>query len=718
MNAGNHAVSITSEQEAYNHILEIQRDYTARKDRVLDSLAGAMWIVEKMFARAGHFILEFIQNAEDAKATKVKVVLKSRSLEIFNNGNPFSRDDVEAICSIGRSRKDPREYVGYLGVGFKAVFLVSSKPHIYSKPYRFKFDRNFWPDSRLVPWQITPIWLDKVPDEYKEWNVVFYIPIDEKGYERIKNELERLAPTTLLFLHNITEVELEFEGKTKVFRKEDKGGGICTLEVVENGSRKVSNWIVFREIIKVPDEIKKDKFTKDWNRDMVEKREIAVAFGLDDKGDLMPITGTVKFGVFSYVPLREEEIGIPFLIHADFLVAPGREMMQREAPWNIWMLDELTRFITNSVIKSFKAHSTWRFSYTNVLYSSVYHSPFDIHLSNPINIELMHNPHLVDLGGNFVKASEAIQVTNEVLQALGQNFIEKITARKVLHPKTRPHPKLGVKMITSVKDLGRDFVSINSLKAFFGDTWKEALRDYLRALAQEWFKYAESTRKSYHYQSEYSVVATVIDEEDEQCYPKDISIPVSSEVEQKAKQLFPRRFRFLHSILREELILKMLKELGSKELTKDDLERLIKKEQVPRLIKELKDPSISDQRKVEILEQIEKFWEEGIVTGYELIEKGILIRTKRGEWVEPKNALLSSEYRPEPDIERLVKNNLLDFEFLEFVDPIFIKDKTLEEREKWREFLTDLKIGSEIREERLVERVGTVSYTHLTLPTN
>ncbi|RLE48586.1 MAG: hypothetical protein DRJ31_06945, partial [Candidatus Methanomethylicota archaeon] len=187
-------MSITSEQEAYNHILEIQRDYTARKDRVLDSLAGAMWIVEKMFARAGHFILEFIQNAEDAKATKVKVVLKSRSLEIFNNGNPFSRDDVEAICSIGRSRKDPREYVGYLGVGFKAVFLVSSKPHIYSKPYRFKFDRNFWPDSRLVPWQITPIWLDKVPDEYKEWNVVFYIPIDEKGYERIKNELERLAP--------------------------------------------------------------------------------------------------------------------------------------------------------------------------------------------------------------------------------------------------------------------------------------------------------------------------------------------------------------------------------------------------------------------------------------------------------------------------------------------------------------------------------------------
>jgi len=51
------------------------------------------------------------------------------------SGRPFTRNDVEAICSIGRSRKDPRKHIGYLGVGFKAVFLVSSKPHIYSKPY-------------------------------------------------------------------------------------------------------------------------------------------------------------------------------------------------------------------------------------------------------------------------------------------------------------------------------------------------------------------------------------------------------------------------------------------------------------------------------------------------------------------------------------------------------------------------------------------------------
>jgi hypothetical protein len=56
-----------------------------------------MWIVEKMFARAGHFILEFIQNAE---ATKVKVILQKDVVKILNNGVSFSRDDVEAICSV------------------------------------------------------------------------------------------------------------------------------------------------------------------------------------------------------------------------------------------------------------------------------------------------------------------------------------------------------------------------------------------------------------------------------------------------------------------------------------------------------------------------------------------------------------------------------------------------------------------------------------------
>jgi hypothetical protein len=700
--------NIISEEEAYNHITEIQISYTAGKNRVLDSLAGAMWIVEKMFVRTGHFILEFIQNAEDAKATKVKVILQKDVVKILNNGAPFSRDDVEAICSIGRSRKDPTEYIGYLGVGFKAIFLVSPNPHIYSKPYRFKFDKSYWPDPRAVPWQITPIWLEEVPEECKEWDVVFHIPIDEAGYERIKDELERLAPTTLLFLHNIAEIELEFEDKKKIFRRKVRGRGIYSLEVIEDENETVDNWVIFRNVIEVPDNIKTDRFTKEWNRDTVEKREIAVAFKLDDKGDLAPIAGTVKFGVFSYVPLREEEIGIPFLIHADFLVATGREMIQREAPWNLWMLDKITEFIINSVINSFKAHDIWKYSYTNVIYGTVYHSPFDTHLANPINNEIKNGNHANTLKGDFARVSEVVKVSQTVLDLLGSDSIEKVTTKKVLHPKAKLHPSLEENVETiNIRNLKRYLRNIELIKTAFGDKWKEIFRDYLRALADDWFEYAETTRRTTRYRIEFSEATCLISEEGSFCQPEDIYI-ATPEVKKKAKELFPGRFKFLDPILEEDVIINFLKEIGARELSEKKLEELVKKEQVPKLLEELKDPNKDDQTKIKIVKRIKDFWREGIVSSSELIEKEFLIKTKSGKWLEPQNVLLSAEYDPENNVERLVLKNLLDFD-LEFVDPIFIKDEPKEEKYILKRFLEELKIGSKVDENRIVERVGILT---------
>jgi len=487
-----------SEDEARKHIEEIQRSYTVGDVRVLEALAGAMQIIEKMFTRSGHFILEFIQNAEDAEAKKVKVMFEDGIIKIFNDGRPFTKDDVEAICSIGRSRKDPRKHIGYLGVGFKAVFLVSSKPHIYSKPYRFKFDKQYWEEKgKSVPWQIAPIWLDEVPEEFKDWNVGFYIPIDEKKYEeKIKSELENFTPTTLLFLHNIDEIELVFNGKRKVFRREKKeeseGYTIYTLKVIESGVEKeISDWIVFRRIVKVPDEVRADKYTKEWNRHMVEYREIAAAFRLDSDGDLASTPGTVKFGVFSYLPLKEEPIELPYYIHADFLVAPGREVVHRDALWNRWILSEIAKFTTDHIIGVFKSHKKWKYSYVNLLYRKVYREPFDACLVSPILREIENGPHFVTVkeinngvvvDGEFAKLSEIVKVEQSVLEALGPKaviLIEKLTGKKVLHPKVQLPLDLIYKLkysnglIESIKDL-REYVKdqdLRSLREKLKDVW-------------------------------------------------------------------------------------------------------------------------------------------------------------------------------------------------------------------------------------------------------
>jgi len=487
---------VMSEKEARSHIEEIQRSYTTGETRVLEALTGAMQVVEKMFTRSGSFILEFIQNAEDAGAKRVKIVFEDGVIKVFNDGRPFSRDDVEAICSIGRSRKDPRKHIGYLGVGFKAVFLASSRLHIYSKPYRFKFDKHYWGGkSGGVPWQITPIWLDEVPEEFRDWSVGFYIPIDEKRYEeRIRDELEKLTPTTLLFLHSIDEIELVFGGKRRVFRRERREEGenytIYTLRVVENGTeREASNWVVFRRVVKVPDEVRADRYTKEWNRDVVEYREIAVAFGLDSNGDPTPISGTAKFGVFSYLPLKEEQVELPYYIHADFLAAPGREVVHREALWNYWILSEIAEFIVEHVIKVFKSHERWKYSYVNVLYKKVYIEPFDKCLVDPIIKEIGKGPHFatikeikngVVIDGDFAKLSEVVKVSRGVLETLGPKgiiLIEKLTGKKVLHPKVRLPRDIVCELersnslIEHVKDLRKYLGSLRliNLREILGD---------------------------------------------------------------------------------------------------------------------------------------------------------------------------------------------------------------------------------------------------------
>jgi hypothetical protein len=476
---------LSTPEEARRHIEEIQGSYVAGDVRLLEALTGAMRVIEKTFTRSGHFVLEFIQNAEDAGARRVRIVLEGGAIRVFNDGKPFDRDDVEAICSVGRSRKDPRKHIGYLGVGFKAVFLVSSRPHIYSRTYRFKFDKQYWEGKYgNVPWQITPIWLDEVPEELREWRVYFYIPIDERSYEkRIRDELESLTPTTLLFLRSIDELELVFDGKNKVFkrekREENENYTIYTLKEVENGVEKTSNWVVFRRVVKVPDEVKADKYTKDWDRDKVEYREVAVAFKLDSNGDLEPIPGTVKFGVFSYVPLKEEPIELQYYIHADFLVAPGRNVIHREALWNRWILHEIAEFIVEHVIKVFESHEKWRYSYINVLYKRTYREPFDECLVNPIIEEIEKGPHFVTIDGNLARISEVVRVDQKVLEALGPRgviLIERLTGKKVLDPRVL----LPYDLIYKLKESNSLIEDVKDLRKYLKDQDLERLREKLK----------------------------------------------------------------------------------------------------------------------------------------------------------------------------------------------------------------------------------------------
>lgn len=703
------------ESEARKHVQEIAQNLISSNEYVRDILAGAMRIVEKSFMRRGNFLLEFIQNAEDVGATRVKVLLRNNNLEIYNDGRPFSREDVEAICSIGRSSKDPREFFGYLGIGFKTVFLISSSPHIISHPYRFKFDKNHWPDPRKIPWQITPIWLDQVPEaiasEAKSWNTSFLIPVNELWLDTVKKEFERFDSHLLLFLRNLRKVELVWDNKIKKISKivdQKEAFEICRLETSVNNKVETSLWVIFRKLVKVPEDVRKDPVTEEWERSGVERREIAVAFLLNEEGDLSPLRqGSVKYGVFSYLPLHEEVYEIPFIIHSDFLTGPGRENMHREARWNLWLLEEILEFIRRNIIPSLKSHNKWRFSYTEVLYGNAAHI-IETKLMQPLRNELEKGKHIVDIRGNFIDKYSAIKVTKNVLDLLEVDLIEKLTKKKIIHPDSKLAQNIvkEIEEIKSVRDFAEKYFTPEQVKSASKEERVTYYRKFLEALAKEFFSLQENTRRSY--KNKYRICTWVLDELEQEHSVQSIYEGISEKIyiasgdlKEKARKYFPREFRFLHPDLQNEFIVKYLLEIGMPELKEEEIIKKSREKKIPELVRVLQDSSSSDEEKIEALKELKKMWEERIIKDSELakFENEIKVPTKSGKWLAPREVLLSIEYEPDEKIEDLIQRGLLDWEE-EFLSPVFVHSASRDELAEWRKFFKMLGVGKNFEEKK------------------
>ena len=126
-------------EKAHQHILSIRSDCEVGSQRLKRAMEGALLTIEKGFSGEGHYLYEFIQNADDENSKTVRVLLEPNQVTILNDGDPFEYDDVDALCDVAHSHKSPGKYIGYLGVGFKSVFLISDGPEVHSGSYHFAF---------------------------------------------------------------------------------------------------------------------------------------------------------------------------------------------------------------------------------------------------------------------------------------------------------------------------------------------------------------------------------------------------------------------------------------------------------------------------------------------------------------------------------------------------------------------------------------------------
>lgn len=228
----------------------------------------------ELYTQTERFIFELIQNADDMpksidSSVSIEFKLANDYFIFLHNGQPFKKENVEAIADAGKSTKiKDTKKTGYKGIGFKSVFSDAKVVYINSGYFSFRFDseyysqltfeqlysfhinsltetakRNFFrlyegrePEFTAlesIPWQIKPIWttLKEFPEELKSIQDYFKKEvaialkigretIQNKNYNQILKTLFS-EPRFLLFLRKVRNISISSEQislKVNIFR--------------------------------------------------------------------------------------------------------------------------------------------------------------------------------------------------------------------------------------------------------------------------------------------------------------------------------------------------------------------------------------------------------------------------------------------------------------------------------------------------------------------
>lgn len=408
-----------------SYVLQISQEIEAsRKTRLWqDSIHMLSTVSESIFSRSAHFILELLQNAEDAGAAngsgkgEITFSISPDRIKVTHNGTPFVDTNVNAICGVRSSKKPEEGTLGYLGIGFKSVFKISDCPQVHSGGFHFKFDKGSFPDPLNEPWQITPIWIDEVFEPLDPTLTTFILPFrNGEAYSQTLDELRKLDVHLFLFLrwlNKLNVVEETREGKNLSIENLGEKDGVAALRK----NNKLHRFVVFRRVCEVPPHVATDRSLEFYKRQTVKQREIVLAFAVDEANDLQPIDDASALGsVSSFFPLVEERTGARFLIQSDFLVQPGREAIQYELSWNHWLIEQATE-VAKQAIGVFKKHPRWGkgqflplFKFQPYYGQPSFDKLFSPKLQQPLAAYLKTNPVYPTESGGHVIPEQAVQL--------------------------------------------------------------------------------------------------------------------------------------------------------------------------------------------------------------------------------------------------------------------------------------------------------------------
>ena len=322
-----------------------------RQSRIADR-RGSIKLCLSLNSDRTHFILELLQNAEDAigdngrpESRTVHFKLTDDALSLSHYGKPFDEKDAESICIIGLSTKTESEgTIGRFGIGFTSVYRFTETPQISSgSTHHFEINESGNRDeiSSLngEDFQKTTIRLPFKSDSQDVKASIDECLNKSDAKASINGGLTKLDGQTILFLRHINRIEWqppdggEFLERTDT----DEGPHVRSVTVNSSSQNEAEHWLIFDRDVASPDGSKTTSL------------EIAFHQTKTDHGDWSITKIDRDLCLSVYFPTgKETRLG--FRVQGGFETTASRESILEDNEWNEQLVEETGELLVEALL--------------------------------------------------------------------------------------------------------------------------------------------------------------------------------------------------------------------------------------------------------------------------------------------------------------------------------------------------------------------------------
>lgn len=332
-------------EKLHNSFLEEAK----RSPILLSDLANMEKYISESYT--GRSLIELLQNADDAGASKFEIVeISSKVYGVANNGREFCENDLVSLCRSGTSTKKRKtNTIGYRGIGFKSVVNYAKAVHLYSGHIATTFSRqltkNLLPEANTVPLIRIPhkfcgnAYDNSINDLLRDrYSTVF---VFETEGDCLLDEISMFDTSCMLFLRNIREIHFNLSSKKITYMvKYTNLSSLCD-EIEFLGTQNNDRWIV------CSDELKSD---------------VKLAFKYD--GNRVIPASPQESVIHSFMPTNDK-LNVPIKINGDFSTDPSRTKVIYDTETENAI--EGCVDLTNNILKNILAENYDRYGFINIL---------------------------------------------------------------------------------------------------------------------------------------------------------------------------------------------------------------------------------------------------------------------------------------------------------------------------------------------------------------